>query len=184
MGIGIMLMNNWGIYFCHVIKCELIFAKYPWDIEGAMTSSMKKECTMACGKNKEKFKDANTGQSMYIVYIYVYQYNYSIIIFREYFENEENNEVMLSALSNLQAKCCLRPSFKKWTNIREASSWSTEPNTTRIISCLAGNSPIEYPTLKYFLFRKNINGNISIQHSRDGLRTKKEKRRTVKKHIN
>ena len=33
---------------------------------------------------------------------------------------------------------------KKWTNIQEASSWSTAPSTTRTISCKAWNCPVEY----------------------------------------
>ena len=33
---------------------------------------------------------------------------------------------------------------KKWTNIQEASSWSTALSTTRTISCKAWNYPVEY----------------------------------------
>ena len=34
---------------------------------------------------------------------------------------------------------------KKWTNIREASGWSTAPNAAKTISREAWNSPVKYP---------------------------------------
>ena len=36
--------------------------------------------------------------------------------------------------------------FKRWTNMQEASCWSSTPNTARTISCKAWNSTAEYPS--------------------------------------
>ena len=36
--------------------------------------------------------------------------------------------------------------FKRWTNMQEASGWSTTPNVARTISCKAWYSPAEYPS--------------------------------------
>ena len=48
--------------------------------------------------------------------------------------------------------------FKRWTNMQEASGWSTTPNAARTISCKAWNSPAEYPS---WLVRCDIKGSVS-----------------------
>ena len=54
--------------------------------------------------------------------------------------NTKNDDI-LSIMSNLQSNCCLKIDFQK-----VASGWSTTANAARTISCIAWNSPAEYPS--------------------------------------
>ena len=58
----------------------------------------------------------------------------------------KKNEDILSSMSNLPTNWCLKSISKRWTNMQEASGWSTTPNVARTISCKAWNSLAEYPS--------------------------------------
>ena len=56
----------------------------------------------------------------------------------------QQNEDILSIMSNLQPNSCLKVDFQKVDQRAGASGWSTTPSAARTISCKAWNSPAEY----------------------------------------
>ena len=68
---------------------------------------------------------------------------------------------VFSIMSNLQTHHHFKLDFqKKWTNLQEASGWSTASETVRKISLKAWSPSVKYPNREYKHDIKESEGNI------------------------